>query len=61
MGHINEEAGWIQPAGLVFESGGGLVRRPTANLLFLEDHPVKEELQSFVGVVDAQLLEAVHL
>lgn len=31
------------------------------NLLLLEDDPVKEELQSFIGVVDAQLLKTVHL
>lgn len=31
------------------------------DLLLLEDDPVKEELQSFIGVVDAQLLKTVHL
>lgn len=31
------------------------------NLLLLEDDPVKVELQSFVRVVDAQLLKTVHL
>lgn len=32
-----------------------------ADLLLLEDHLVKKELQSFIGVVDAQLLKTVHL
>lgn len=31
------------------------------DLLLLEDDPVKEELQSLIGVVDAKLLKTVHL
>lgn len=31
------------------------------DLLLLKDDPVKVELQSFIGVVDAQLLKTVHL
>lgn len=31
------------------------------DLLLLENDPVKEGLQSFIGVVDAQLLKTVHL
>lgn len=33
----------------------------SANLLFLEYDLVEKELQSFIGVVDTQLLKAVHL
>lgn len=31
------------------------------DLLLLEDDLIKEELQRFIGIVDAQLLKAVYL